>query len=78
MTTITNDNALFAALAEQSDEQLHALIRRAEEVLAARKEQRTRSALDQIRRIAKEHGLDIAVKNPGRKRGRPPKAAAGG
>ncbi|GGC12678.1 hypothetical protein GCM10011494_34400 [Novosphingobium endophyticum] len=74
----TNDNPLFAALAEQSDEQLHALIRRAEEVLTARKEQRTRSALDQIRRIAKEHGLDIAVKNPGRKRGRPPKAAAGG
>ncbi len=69
---------LFTELEQHSDEALGRLVERAREILAAREEQRKKSAVEEIRRIAKEHGLDIAVKKPGRKRGRPPKAAAAG
>jgi hypothetical protein len=62
----------------QPDEALRTLIRHAQAILEARDLGRKKQALDDIRRIAKEHGLDLAVKKPGRKRGRPPKAAPAG
>lgn len=66
------ESPLLAELEKQTDEALRRFMARAREILAARDEQRKKSAVEEIRRIAKAHGLDIAVKKPG-KRGRPPK-----
>jgi hypothetical protein len=57
-----------------SDEALKALITEARAVLARREAARRKDALQQIRALAKEHGLALDVKGPVRKRGRPPKS----
>jgi hypothetical protein len=62
------------SLDSMPDEALRDLIERARGLLAARQNERRERALAQIRRLAKEHGLAVAVKQPGRKRGRPRKA----
>lgn len=59
-----------------SDEELHNLIGRAKDILEARANERRKTALAQIRRIARENGLSVSVKAQGRRRGRPPKSAA--
>lgn len=59
------------------DESLRDLIDRAKSLPAARESERRRQALAQIRQLAKEHGLDLAVRPPGRRRGRPRKSGAG-
>lgn len=64
---------LARSLESASDDTLRAVIREARTILAAREEQQKKEALAQIRQLAKVHGLDIAVKKPLRKRGRPPK-----
>lgn len=61
-------------LDSHSDEALRELIERARNLLQARERERRKDALAQIRNLAKEHGLNVAVKQPGRKRGRPRKA----
>lgn len=58
----------------QDDDALRALIARAREILAAREDKRKKEAIAAIRQLAAEHGLDVAVRKPARKRGRPPKS----
>lgn len=73
MDAPVNDR-LIDRLEAQDDDALRALIARAREILAARDEKRKKEAIAAIRRIAAEHGLDVAVRKPARKRGRPPKS----
>ena len=56
-----------------SDEELRRLIKVASDLLAARDAERKREAMAKIRMLAKEHGLNVAIDRPARKRGRPPK-----
>ena len=60
-------------LAEASDEELRQLIKAASDHLARRDAARKREAMAKIRMPAKEHGLNVAIDRPARKRGRPPK-----
>ena len=55
------------------DEELRAVIERARQLLTARESERRKQALAQIRQIARENGLNVSVKEPARKRGRPRK-----
>lgn len=64
-------------LQSQSDEALRDMIGEAKSILKTRQNARQKQAVSEIRRIAKEHGLDIAVNKPARKRGRPAKADTG-
>lgn len=60
------------SLDQASDKELRALIEKASSLLRAREETRKKDAIAQIKLLAKEHGLDVAVERPKRKRGRPP------
>lgn len=60
-------------LAQASDEELRRLIKAASDHLARRDAERKREAMAKIRMLAKEHGLNVAIDRPARKRGRPPK-----
>lgn len=60
-------------LESQSDDELHNVIGQARSILGQRKKAKEKEAVSEIRRIAKEHGLDIAVGKPAPKRGRPRK-----
>jgi len=74
MTEFSKLAVLTGDLESHSDQALRDLIGDARRILKAREERRKKDALAEIRRIAKAHGLDVAVgKHPGR-RGRPPKA----
>lgn len=74
MTAFSEFPGMTRDLESQSDEALRDLIDEAGRILKAREMRRKKDALAEIRRIAKVHGLDVAVgKRPGR-RGRPPKA----
>lgn len=64
---------LIERLDTQDDDALRALIARAREILTAREDKRKKEAIAAIRKLAAEHGLDVAVRKPARKRGRPPK-----
>lgn len=74
MNNVIPPHAVIDQLENETDESLRLIIKRARAVLAERDERQKKAALDQIRQLAKEHGLGIAVKRPARKRGRPPKA----
>lgn len=63
-------------LDERSDDELRLVIARSNHLLAARESERRQQALAQIRALAKAHGLDLAVKHPARRRGRPRKSGA--
>jgi hypothetical protein len=65
---------IIASLDRQPDETLRDLIARAKALLASRTNERQDRALAEIRRLAREHGLDVQAKKPGRKRGRPRKS----
>ena len=60
-------------LDSQSDDDLRSVIDQARNVLGQRKMAREKEAVSEIRRIAKENGLDVAVGKSARKRGRPRK-----
>lgn len=60
-------------LAQASDEELRLVIKVASDQLARRDSERKRKAMAKIRMLAKEHGLNVAIDRPARKRGRPPK-----
>ena len=66
-------------LEQRSDEQLQALIARASAILEAREQERKQQALEQIRQLAKVHGLAVSLSEapPKKKRGRPRKQAPG-
>lgn len=68
------NDGLIERLDTQADDALRALIARAREILAAREDKRKKEAIAAIRKLAAEHGLDVAVRKPARKRGRPPKS----
>ena len=65
-------------LNQYSDENLKAIIKGAQNILDERDKQRKSEAMRKIRAIASEHGLSIEAKKPGKKRGRPRKAAQEG
>jgi len=68
------ENAMpLASLEARPDEELRAVIARAKQLLAARESERRKQGLAQIRRLARELGLDVSVKAPPGKRGRPRK-----
>lgn len=71
MDTHINER-LIDRLESQDDDALRAMIARAREILASREDKRKKDAIAAIRRIAAEHGLDVAVRKS-RKRGRPSK-----
>ena len=75
MDDFTPQSARTTDLDSQSDDALRAVIENARSILEARKTERKKQAVAEIRRIAKEHGLDVAIENPARKRGRPRKAS---
>ena len=56
-----------------SDEELQDVATRANGILKKRVTERRKSAIDEIRRLARENGLTVSVKQPSRKRGRPAK-----
>ena len=60
-------------LEQASDDELRRLITIASDQLAARDAARKREAIAKIKMLAKEHGLDVAIDRPARRRGRPPK-----
>lgn len=70
---LVRNDALVEKLDAHTDDELTSIIARARQILAARDDERKKQAVTAIQRLAKEHGLDIAVKKPARKRGRPPK-----
>ncbi len=70
----TNITERFDSL---SDDELHSLIKRAGGILQTRQNDRCKVAVEQIRRLAKENGLNVSVRKPARKRGRPPKNGIG-
>ena len=55
-----------------SDEDLRTIAARADEILKARVTERRKTALAEIRRIARENGLSVSVRSAAR-RGRPAK-----
>lgn len=78
MNNMTNYREILSGLEAHPDEGLCELIHRANAILAARQDKRAKDALQEICRIARAHGIDIAVKKPPGKRGRPPKAKPSG
>ncbi|MDX0174522.1 hypothetical protein [Sinorhizobium meliloti] len=71
---VINKTAPVESLDALPDEGLRDLIDRAKSLLAARQSERRKQALAQIQQLAKAHGLAVAVRQPARKRGRPPRA----
>lgn len=75
MTRLNNDLAPTGMNIDTlPDQALRALIAQANTLLASRAADRRKQALAQIKRLAREHGLNVSVKKPAGKRGRPPKA----
>jgi len=66
---------ILDALGDLPDEALQAVAGQAQRILEERAKERRAAARREIQRLAKEHGLDVALKEPKRRRGRPPKAA---
>jgi len=60
-------------LARANDDELRSVIRVATDLLAERDAERKREATAKIKALAKEHGLNVAIDRPARKRGRPKK-----
>lgn len=71
MDALAEKNPVLATLEALPDQDLEAVIAAAKSLLATRANERRKQALSEIRRIAKEHGLDVAVREPTRKPGRP-------
>lgn len=71
----------MSALDQAPDGELRALIERAAAVLRAREDARMKEAIARIKKLAKQHGLNVAIEPRRRRRGRPPampKAGTGG
>lgn len=65
-------------LEKLDDAGLHDVIRTARMLLADRAQERKKAALAEIRKLAAAVGIAVAVKEPKRKRGRPPNMARTG
>ena len=75
MDTITQTPPQSDQLDSLADDELKKLITRAKDILRMREDERRKFALEEMRRLAKEHGLTFsAKKKPARKRGRPKKS----
>ena len=59
-----------------SDDELNALIEKAREILQNRKESQRKEAIDEIQRLAAEHGLNVDIKQRAA-RGRRPRKSNG-
>lgn len=77
--TAEEPRALLAgeALADATDDELRALIEDARQLLQQRENGRKREAIATIKALAKEHSLSVAINEPKRRRGRPPKKPDG-
>ena len=74
---ISTGGSVLHSLDRLSDSDLREVVKKGEELLAARENERKQEALDEIKRLAKEHGLKVSVNDPTRKRGRPSKPKEG-
>jgi len=72
----TTDLPVIESLKALADSELRAVIERANVLLVTRRSERQDQALAEIRRLAKEHGLDVEARKRRGKRGRPRKPAA--
>lgn len=64
------------ALEQKTDEELQALAAAIDAEMLAREKRRKKDAMDKIKALARDAGLEVELKDkPKRKRGRPPKAA---
>ena len=77
MDDFTRQTPTTESFAAQSDDALRDVIKQARSVLQTRETTRKKQAVSEIKRIAKEHGLDVAVNKTARKRGRPRKSGTG-
>jgi hypothetical protein len=68
--------AVLDALSRLPDTELQEVLGKGQELLKEREKERRRSALREIQRLAKEHGIKVDLKEQ-RKRGRPAKAKEG-
>lgn len=64
------------ALSQASDDEIRRLISNASENLKERETGRMRDAVARIKALAKEHGLNVSIDRPRRKRGQPPQKMA--
>lgn len=62
------------AFDELDDSALRDVIAKAKATLDKREAKRRKGALNEIRRLAREHGIVVEVAKPKARRGRPPKA----
>lgn len=63
---------LLDQLETMQDSELQELVKRAQKALDSRAEKRKRDAVEEIRKLAQAHGLNVEVKGPRKRRGRPP------
>jgi hypothetical protein len=75
MDSITTELSFLESLQTLGESELRAVIERANALLVTRRSERQDHALAEIRRLAKEHGLDVAARKRRGKRGRPRKTA---
>lgn len=61
-----------ASLSQATDDELRVLIDKASGILQEREIGRMRDAVASIKALAKEHGLNVSIDSPAKKRGRPP------
>jgi hypothetical protein len=71
------ESGVLADLEGLSDDELQQVSVRAAAIVTEREKAKREQAIADIQRIAKEHGLKVTIKDPSKKRGRPPKAKAG-
>ena len=70
-------NPELSALDQASDEVLAAVIEKATALLKQRETERRRTAVAHIKAYAKEHGLDVVIEAPRKRRSRKPKTQEG-
>ena len=71
------ESGLLDDLERLPDDKLRAVADKARGILAAREKKQREDAVREIQKLAKAHGLSVAVKDPARKPGRPRKAKEG-
>lgn len=76
MNASANEATIIELLDSLADEGLNRVIAQSKTLKQTRANKRRNDALVQIRQLAKDHGLGIAIKQPARKRGRPRKSSS--
>ena len=76
MSDLQGSTGPQSGLDAKSDDELRSLASEAQEILKKREAERQKKAIEEINKIAKDHGLVVDVQVPGKpRRGRPRKKA---